>query len=546
MSSLQHKIDRALNSSPTHQSNPKNSSSANFYNSFFQSRSKLAEILIGGWCLLPALMCLYLLLNAVLGRLPTDEALAVQGLARGDVTYSILLDAYRLLYYFLGALTFLFAVFSVLVSHELRQPLEIMKRSPWYLPFVLFLIWAFVCSLRSQGFARAITGSSYMNTGLLSFCIFGSILVSASLVQEPHSRLRLLRLFSGVICFLAIFMILQELTNSMFLNYTFGSRRATVFNQFNHFGYILCMGSLTLSGLFLYDRNCRLWLRILYVLGFLLLIYALILNDTFGAWLAVEVALPITLVVYWVSKKGKALRGVVPLCLFLLVCAGNISGILPGPDSLKKNLNSLSREINKAGISASAETQAYRNSIGEAAPVLLSAHPYATQPVELSTVSNADAVPLNSNILDSLIDFLGKNQDAGTERLGLWRDTLIRIRRSPIFGYGPEGLYGRYAIRNNFYPHNEYLQCAADTGIPGLILYMLGFLCLWLHPRNRARRLDGPALAAAGAALGYLISAFFGAPVFNTMPYLWMLLGFATAGGATPMKKPEIQDSSEA
>ncbi len=37
----------------------------------------------------------------------------------------------------------------------------------------------------------------------------------------------------------------------------------------------------------------------------------------------------------------------------------------------------------------------------------------------------------------------------------LWRQTLQHIHERPLFGFGPEGFYGDYALDQNLTPHNE-------------------------------------------------------------------------------------------
>ncbi len=67
---------------------------------------------------------------------------------------------------------------------------------------------------------------------------------------------------------------------------------------------------------------------------------------------------------------------------------------------------------------------------------------------------------------------------AGNVRLQLWRDTLMMIRASPIWGFGPGSwpwVYPEFRTINVHlfynYAHNEYLQLTAEYGLVGLGLF---------------------------------------------------------------------------
>ncbi|MDP8961368.1 MAG: O-antigen ligase family protein [Actinomycetota bacterium] len=87
-------------------------------------------------------------------------------------------------------------------------------------------------------------------------------------------------------------------------------------------------------------------------------------------------------------------------------------------------------------------------------------------------------------------------------RLDLWRDALYIAARSPITGVGPGEFrsHSPTSLRDQdaVAVHDEYLQVAAELGLPGLFLALS--LALWGFARLRRGGPD-PAASFAGAAL---------------------------------------------
>lgn len=445
------------------------------------------------WCLLPVFMSLNYILSGIMGSYPTEEELRRLGLVLGEVNYSKALKTYQMAFFILGAITGCYALLGVVFSRRRVFSLGSVRRMPWFCLLCIFLVWALVCALCGGNRGTALLGSSYMCDGWLSYLVYGSVFLCACAVRSEDYRKKLLRCFAGVVCYLALIMLVQEAADNAFINYVFSSRRAAVFNQFNHFGYILCTAIITLAGLFLYDRQAKPWLHWLYFAGAGYLVYALIVNDTFGAMLAVIAALPVVLVLY--VRSGRKLNArTAALVLVLILLAGMCFFLLSsGKNGVVKNFAQL----------------------------------------------KTDLVKIFSRAPDA--------GDAGTNRMRLWRETVDIIEKNPILGVGPEGINNDNALTDNLLPHNTYLQIAAYTGIIGLLAYLAGLLSLAKDRWRRVRRLDPMMLASAGGAVTYLISAFVGCPVFNTEPYLWLLLGIVASApaGGVPFICPDAETEPE-
>jgi O-antigen ligase len=297
--------------------------------------------------------------------------------------------------------------------------------------------------------------------------------------QERHRRI-VLRVFVLAVCYLAVLMCLQE---KVFpdLSFVFPGDRAVVFNQYNHFGYILCMGTLAASGLCLFDRSAGMVLHIVDALCAVFLIYALVLNDTFGAFLGAAFALVLLVVLFYLREKDGVVATLVHRRSFVVAAVLAVVAIIG------------------AAVATGAAQSIGRNLAGFVSDIG-------------KTLTGAEDM-----------------RSAGTGRMALWLDTLQRIGERPIFGFGPMGFVGDHVLTNGDVPHNEYLQIAGYLGLPGLALYLCALGSLIKSRLQRLRTLDSLVVAAFVVWVAYLASATFGNPVFNTAPFMWLMFGLATA-----------------
>lgn len=120
-----------------------------------------------------------------------------------------------------------------------------------------------------------------------------------------------------------------------------------------------------------------------------------------------------------------------------------------------------------------------------------------------------------------------ESMHAGSGRWIIWVRCAELIKAHPWFGLGFEcvvakGIEG-YTTNNR--PHNEFLEYALFYGIPAAILYFAGCFSVFLRALKYKAQLDNYTLAALTAAFGYLVGSFFGLTVYNTAPYLFIMLG---------------------
>ena len=118
--------------------------------------------------------------------------------------------------------------------------------------------------------------------------------------------------------------------------------------------------------------------------------------------------------------------------------------------------------------------------------------------------------------------------DAGTGRWGIWMATIDLIKQKPLFGYGAGGITERLynAVGINA-AHNEYMQYAADYGIPAALVYMAGLVLIFLKSWKNRQRIDAVTIACLIASFTYMVSAMFGNNVFYVGPFFYIFLGLS-------------------
>ena len=122
-------------------------------------------------------------------------------------------------------------------------------------------------------------------------------------------------------------------------------------------------------------------------------------------------------------------------------------------------------------------------------------------------------------------------------RFMLWKESLRIIRDYPLTGCGLNTYsvvakkYKSFEL-GGIYPHNSYLQKAAETGVFGLIaflLFLFSFFCKGVRYFNQ--RKDYLVLGFLSAILAFLVHAFFDTHLYSLqlVVLFWYLLGLTMA-----------------
>ncbi len=364
-----------------------------------------------------------------------------------------------------------------------------------YLPIFilgLFLVWAFVSSVLAKDSHMAFYGLIPMTSSWFTFLSFGGFLLAAIVCSNNKNLIVLLaRILVIVSVVQAVFTIIDNEV-SFKLNtvepYTNCFHYQSVFYNTNHYAYYLLMTIVVAIFLFVYSKSII--ERAIYIASYILLLFLLILNDTFGAYLSLIVTFLIAL-----TFSSEKLNNVKKALLFLVVVFIIVSLIsLSFTDNLKNSFEGLFFDVNRV-------------------------------------VDNKD------------VDYVGSSRGV------LWRTALESIKANPVFGCGFENM-GAVEPENDSgglfvtQPHNFILFFAKNTGIPGLILYLSALLVVLTRLIRKRNTISEITISALFVVMAYLISAFFGVVKFYTSPYYVIALGICIFG-CSDMTAKNISISSK-
>lgn len=152
-----------------------------------------------------------------------------------------------------------------------------------------------------------------------------------------------------------------------------------------------------------------------------------------------------------------------------------------------------------------------------------------------------------SNISEIRASSGGDVQKFGNNRGFIWKLTLDIISKHPWLGVGPDSLGSEvrlnYMDRDDYLfgdlfidkAHNEYLQIAATTGIPSLIIYviflftiLISLLLKYIKYVKSGKILDTKTMeivAITGSVVAYMIQAMGNISIFYVAPMFWIVLG---------------------
>ena len=354
------------------------------------------------------------------------------------------------------------------------------KREPWLVFWTILLVWSLIPTFHAINVVGAFFGDTMLSSGYVSYLFSIGVMICAFWLKE-HEKKALIKFYVIVSDLLVLITLSFEYNIPFFKEFTAPVTGVSVYTNENHYGYYLAVAIMCMTGMFFTslkekqsnNKKGTIW-KYIYLFSSMINMYTLILNNTLGAYLAVVFA-TLFLMIIWRIRFGKMHVGYWIPILFLLVLT-----LLSYFDII----------TSKSGAT-----------IGYSLVVFV-----------------ADLFKL-------------KHKSAGYElggsrRIKIWKETIARIKEHPILGYGPDMMFdknGNMLIETT--PHNELLECAFFLGIPGLILYVGGFIRLCIDRCRGLKKLSEYQIVAAAVVLGYLMSSFFGVRKFNTSPYLYMFLG---------------------
>lgn len=143
-----------------------------------------------------------------------------------------------------------------------------------------------------------------------------------------------------------------------------------------------------------------------------------------------------------------------------------------------------------------------------------------------------------NKIFQTLEGRLSIKKALNDERYKAWQTALKEIGDKPVLGWGPENL--AVGFDKNYDPlvtgspwwdkaHNVFLQIGAETGILGIIAYLLLIIALFWqlqkHKKNNENSLIMFGLQTT--LIGYLVANFFSFDSFSTYLIFFLIIGYS-------------------
>ncbi|MBQ9314479.1 MAG: O-antigen ligase family protein [Clostridia bacterium] len=451
------------------------------------------------------------------------------------------------------------------------------KNAPIIL-MVMFIIWTFISCMLAPGaadtvlgdkapkedeiLAKTLNGCYNLKDGFWAFLMYGSVMLCAALIGKDKIKEKKILIKIFVMSILVLSLITLSITaysNQLYQKYNsayeqyyneesgnlevelskdnFTDRaklesyqtyykwnvfpQRSIFRNSNHFAYVLSMAVIAVAMLAITEKN--LMEKLLYMITFGALTYMLIINDTFGGYLGVLIALIGILVyqignliLYLVRSKGMnqeeknlKLKDVLTSIVVFLIIAALFATLTymvrdeKGNQIAVRNINNFARDIGIFG--------GYM-------------------------INEENATETDISTVDTSI------RKAGSGRGETWLKVWELVKQRPFFGYGLECLLfqfnGQFGV-NEGRTHNLLLQLLATIGIPGTIMYFAALAIIFVRLIKNWKTWNDVEKICVFVGISYMITALTGNSTYYTSPYFMMFLGFMVF---TPWKKELTDD----
>ena len=194
-----------------------------------------------------------------------------------------------ILHIIIGIIGLMIFSYYILKGFENKENIKpfIKKNLPIIL-FSLYMIWTWISALLSKNIRYAFLGHWYRKEGWYMYITYGAFFMLAFSVKSEKIKKLILNTF---LITMVLNIVLINLVNHLIFYRVFKSQEITAsfFPHFNHYGYFLLLGTIVAVMEFITNKNK--FLKILYLATYCILLHNLIINDTFGCYLAFGITL---------------------------------------------------------------------------------------------------------------------------------------------------------------------------------------------------------------------------------------------------------------
>lgn len=338
----------------------------------------------------------------------------------------------------------------------------------------ILIIIALISCLQSYDKYDAFLGSNYRLEGLVTYIGYIGFFVIGKELKDNITNNKIIKIFlitATIISIISLIRIditykLQDIPKDIHYYFYQGP-----FDHFNHFAYYLLIASICSTLMYVYSNNLS--KKIFYLILNTLLLYTLVINDTFGVYIAYLITI-ICLFIYHTIKK----KHIKQMCIIVL--SFTIISIIAY--RYDYNIHIVSRNFKEL-------------------------------------LCDTKEIVKHDNI-ENLYEI-------GTSRGKLWSYSIKYILKKPLFGYGYDNI--RYEFhKDNILesrPHNLILEQATNIGIPGMFIYIFLILSIIIKKIKNINQISNQQLIALSVVIAYLISSMFGNSTFYVSPYFYIFLG---------------------
>lgn len=377
------------------------------------------------------------------------------------------------------------------------------------LPIIIlmaYLVWTLISCIFAQDKQKAFYGETNRKEGYITYLIYAGFFSCAFLIESNKLKKYLLNSFIIVTIFNILLMNITNNSVEMLQIFQYRDIQTGVFNNQNHYGYYLLIATMTATLFFILEKNKV--LKVLYGLAYLILLYNLILNNTFGCYIAFTVTI-IIFFVYCIYKKENRIVCIISIFIFILM--------------------SVLVEYNEKNIVAN-NIKNLAIDVSNIFEVIKSENINTIEEKEIDKENDLEKNEINKEDKDnnSEINNIKKQvENSGSGRGKLWKYGIKIFLQKPILGYGADNLsseYKKYNIEQDR-PHNLIINLLATSGIPGFILYISGIATILFRGFKRLKDNDVIYSIVLFVIIAYLVSSMFGNSMYYTSPYYFIYLG---------------------